>query len=106
LEKQSFILEPVDVTVVSGNQIRLQCQIHHKEGIAIWSKDSIDLSNDLAITNGANSRMTITGDQSTGEYYLTIDNAQSIDVGVYKIRVTAADNSEQITSQSATITIV
>ncbi|XP_077985300.1 obscurin-like [Glandiceps talaboti] len=104
LETQSFTTEPTDTTLLEGYSVILTCTIHHKEGTVIWSKDGKDLSNDGTIVID-DSRMSIVGEGIFGEYNLQINNIDLEDAGKFMCRVTAADNSEEIRTVAATLTV-
>ncbi|XP_006821761.1 obscurin-like protein 1 [Saccoglossus kowalevskii] len=101
---QNMTSVPEDTETITGLEVSLECSVFHKEGNVIWSKDGVDISNDVFITNG-DSQLSIVGDQSAGEYYLRISSAALSDTGVYQCRVTPADNSEEIISPQAILTV-
>ncbi|XP_002735331.2 uncharacterized protein LOC100376368, partial [Saccoglossus kowalevskii] len=108
LAMQSFVVVPSTTETVEGLAIVLKCQVDHKEGTLIWSKDGVDITSDVTITSSAySSRYSITGDQSQGEYFLTISETENGDNGIYSVRVTAPinENSLEIKSQDATLII-
>ncbi|XP_070539224.1 protein sax-3-like isoform X2 [Ptychodera flava] len=103
LETQSFVRTPESAEIAVSSRFVLHSQVDHREGDVIWSRNGVDISLNGAITNG-DSRYSITGDPSLGEYHLMIDNVQHSDAGNFKVRVTAADNSPEIESADASVT--
>ncbi|XP_077987754.1 uncharacterized protein LOC144442315 [Glandiceps talaboti] len=101
---QSFIQVPNDTVVVEGRNAVLTCQILNKEGTVIWSKNGFDISSDNTITNG-NSRYSIVGNHAEGEYHLAVVHAELSDDAAYSVRVTAADNSAELRSGNAQLTV-
>ncbi|XP_070549933.1 obscurin-like [Ptychodera flava] len=104
LAVHEFISEPEDQLLAEGGDVVLLCLVTHKEGTVIWSKDGVDISSDDVILNG-DSRYSITGNHSIGEYILQITNSSVNDSGVFEYRVTASDNSPEIRGEQMTITI-
>ena len=90
--------------MVIGNPVIFQCTVTHKEGNVIWSKDGVDLSQDVTITNG-NQQYSVIGNYSLGEYNLHIDDITENEGGVYECRVTAADNSPEIRAPPVILTV-
>lgn len=76
-----------------------------KAGFLQWEKDGVIISNDTNILDPALTTYSIVGDSAQGTYNLQILLAQESDEGVYRCVVTAAGFSEQITSNTAVLSI-
>ena len=90
--------------MVMRGTLVLTCNIINKEGTVIWSKDGDDISTDDVIVIDE-SRYSLIGNFAIGEYKLQITNISLDDAGDFMCRVTEAENSPEIRSDVATVTV-
>nr|XP_006821765.1 PREDICTED: hemicentin-2-like [Saccoglossus kowalevskii] len=100
---QSFSLEPTDAEVGYGDTVIFRCTIANKRGTQVWFKEANGIAIEELVINN-DERLSVTGNQSEGEYNLKIVNVTEEDAGNYSCTVRAMGNSPVISSE-ATLTV-
>ncbi|XP_070551410.1 hemicentin-1-like isoform X2 [Ptychodera flava] len=101
---QKFTVEPQNTQTSVDQSATLFCTVENIEGTLSWFKDDVSISSDRDITNG-DSRLSIVGDESSGEYNLRVLSATESDEGDYYCLVTAAGGSSEIISSVANLDV-
>ncbi|XP_070551395.1 adhesion G protein-coupled receptor L4-like isoform X2 [Ptychodera flava] len=102
---QSFLMSPSDAVTYEGQVTTLACSVNYKDGTQHWQRDGVSFNDDGAVLINAD-RYSVVGDVSAGEFHLVMSPTNLDDDGTYVCTVDAADNSQQITSNPARVSVV
>lgn len=95
---QYFDTEPVDVTAVAGEQLRLVCQVSNMKGACQWTKDGFGLGTDPDLPGFARFAMS--------DCHLDIFPVLPEDEGLYQCQVGAVPGTPAIMSDTAMVSVM
>ncbi|XP_070551417.1 kin of IRRE-like protein 3 isoform X2 [Ptychodera flava] len=102
--QQTFDIRPSDTTTFVGATVTLECASSDKTGILMWIKSGRMVSQDTVVTLNAD-RYSITGDQSVGEYFLTITDVEVADAGSFFCILGQGGGNSATASPGAQLTV-
>ena len=93
---------PSDTIATEGTTTQLRCKVADKAGVLSWLQNGQAISFDNVVSL-ADSRYSIEGNQTEGEFFLQITNVNENDQGTYYCIVNAEGNNDAVSSSGSNL---
>ncbi|XP_077985062.1 uncharacterized protein LOC144439700 [Glandiceps talaboti] len=103
--QQTFDITPSDASGFLGSSVTLQCASSDKTGQLMWIRTGRLISRDTEVLLNVD-RYSITGDQSNGEYFLTLSDLQEDDAGTYYCILAQGGGNAATSTPGVTLTVL